>query len=165
MRNAEQLVRFAARQAEKLFRRLGEVHAMYHYVRADGTQSLLLPPPWESGRDKDTAVAFARTVFAQENVVAYVFITEIWELSRADMSRDEARKRIDEEYGGTLENAPDRTEHVMMMGEDETGMVYGKMQIHRPEGRKPYLDALKIDRPPDMEGRMVGLLPLRGTKQ
>lgn len=162
MRNAEQLVRYAARKVETLFKRQKQIHAMYHYVRSDGSQGAMVVPllPEVS---KDAVVAFAKAVFETENVVAYVFISEVWQWRNDGTGL--TREQLAQQYGDSLENVPGRTEHVLLMGEDETGMVYGNMEIHRPLGREPYLGALKIDRPDDMEGRMVGLLPVRGTKQ
>lgn len=158
MKDAEQLVRFAARQAEKLFKRQGVIHPLYHYVRADGEQGVFAPPPW--CKSKDQMVALAKSVFKAEEAIAYVFLNEIWQL-RLRAGVDVAIER----FGGTLENAPGRTEHIMMAGEDERGMVMGTMQIHRPGNGSAFLGKLKIDRPADMEGRMVGLLPARGSKQ
>jgi hypothetical protein len=153
--NAEQLVKYAARKVEKLWKRQGEIHAMYHYVRSNGTHGVIAAPV-TADADKDVIVAFARAVFKTEDVVAYVFVTEIWEAIVLD-----GEKKPE----GSLEHVAGRTEHVMLMGEDDKGMVYGKMEINRPKGREPYLSLLKFDRPGDMEGRMVGLLPQRGSKQ
>lgn len=161
MINAEQLVRIAARQAERLFKKQRQIHPLYHYVKADGSQQVFVPPPW--CKTKDAMVALAKSVFETDEAVAYVFLNEIWQW-HTETSRKEAEAALDR-VGGTLANMPGRTEHVMMMGEDGQGMVFGTMQIHRPAGRQPYLGELKIDRPPAMEGRMVGLLPRRETKQ
>lgn len=158
---AEHLIRIAARKIEPLFNKRGEISPMYHYVNGEGAHVVFVPPPWCT--TKNQAVAFAKTIFAAEHAVAYVFISEAWVLMRPQAG--ESIDAVLDRHGGSLENVPGRVEQVMLMAEDADGMTYGIMPIHRPEGRRPYLGKLKINRPDGMEGRMVGLLPQQGTRQ
>ena len=70
---------------------------------------------------------------------------------------------------------PDRVEVVQLQGEDqECGQLMAQMRIIRPASGKPYLKPMEwlIDLPfiprgatVQSEGRMVGVLPVRGTRQ
>lgn len=157
--NAEELVRFAAKQAEKIFKRSGRVVWMYHYLTEDGRHGLLSPRPPCS---KDQIAELARMTFKAERAVAYVLMNEIWTvIGITDAEREEQVKV----YGGSLENVPGREEAIMLMGEDANGMVLGRMTINRPQGHEPYLSPLVIEPVGQIEGRLVGLLPQRGTVQ
>jgi hypothetical protein len=158
---AERLVKFAARRAETIFKRKGQVLWMYHYVCEDGNHGLFVPPAWCTS--KDQIVAAAKALFEKERVIAYVFINEVWTLEKPERTREQVDALL-KQYG-SLEHVPGRVENVLLMGEDAKGMVYGKMVINRPEGREPYLSKLEIQHPDSMEGRMIGLLPQRGTRQ
>lgn len=146
------LVKFAAKQAEKLFRAQGQILPMYHAVTASG-QNLIFNLP--SG-DKDESVAVIKQQFRERDVEYYVFIDEAWfldihpgRLDLAEIDRD------------GLRNHPDRREIVAVIGEHRDGaMITARRYILRPEHGKPSLSPLKLD---DMEGvtsrgRMVGLL-------
>jgi hypothetical protein len=163
--NAEQLVKYAARKVEKLWKRQGEIHAMYHYVTRSGEHRVFVAPPFVKADDKNLVVAMAKSIFELEDAVAYVFVVEAWIHREEGLNRGKQVDELLDKFGGTLANVPGRREQIILMGEDENGMVYGRMEINRPAGRESYLSLLKMDRPDDMEGRMVGLLPVRGVKQ
>jgi hypothetical protein len=78
----------------------------------------------------------------------------------------EALNERGRQLGGTLADHPDRVEIVILSGEDETaGWCTARRVIIRPQHGKPYLGPLEIDVFEVSEGRMVGLLPQRGTRQ
>lgn len=160
---AEKLIEFASRQIRKQFDKVGRVFPMYHYVRADGQQALFTPPPFY--KTKEQMVAHARSLFKEDNAVAFVFITEAWTLDQATSRED---IEVTYQLYGSLENVPGRKEIVLLSAEDQNGMLQGQMEIIRPKNQKPYLGALEVfGREPGsgIEGRMVGLLPQRGTMQ
>jgi hypothetical protein len=68
-------------------------------------------------------------------------------------------------YG--VRNHPDRIEAVAISGEDcECGMRTAHRKIIRPKHGKPYLGPLEMTPRCDRsEGRMVGLLPVKGKMQ
>ncbi len=156
--NAEQLVKFAARRVEKIFRQRGEIIWMYHFIKDDGQHGVFVPPPFLDG--KDAIVAATKALFEAEHVVAYVYLNEAWTLQEeAGASEVDA---LMAKYG-SLEHVPGRREVVVILAEDANGVVGGYMEINRPAGRKPYLGKLEVERPDAIEGRMVGLLPRRGA--
>ena len=73
-----------------------------------------------------------------------------------------------------LANHPERIEVVTLQGEDRAcGQIVAHRRIIRPAGRQPYLGALEtmeevLHLPRgaafQFQGRMVGLLPVRGTR-
>jgi hypothetical protein len=142
------LIQFASAQAEVIFRRTGQIFPMWHAIKSNGEQLILNSP----SEDKDLAVAMVKAAFELEDVVTYVFISEVWMLSTT-----EDRDRIP----NSLSDHPDRREGIFFAAEDNRG---GEQTAHRfilrPEHGKPKLTPLVMD---DMagltsSGRMVGLL-------
>ncbi len=105
-----------------------------------------------------------------KDVVRYIYIGETWTLDRMIERSEEAAILRD-----GLANHPERVEIVQLQGEDdECGQIMGQRRIIRPESGRPYLGPLEmvIDLPfmpygatVQSEGRMVGVLPVRGTRQ
>jgi hypothetical protein len=96
---------------------------------------------------------------------------EAWTLGR--MIKPE---EVDAIMRDGIANHPDRVEVVQLQGEDlECGQIMGQRKIIRPESGKPYLAPLEMlnDLPSiphgallsQSEGRMVGVLPVRGMRQ
>jgi len=150
--------------AAKVFHLRGHLSPMWHAVTRAG-EHLMTPSPSD---DKDTAVALMRAMFELSDVVRYVFIDEAWQVEVArrpgeDVDALTARSR---KLGGSLKDHPDRVEIVVLNGEDEiAGICVARRVIHRPPHGKAYLGPLEIATPASSEGRMVGLLPQRGTRQ
>lgn len=148
------LVEFASDKIEKQFRKTGEVHPMYHAIKATGEHMVMLSP----GISKDMDVAMMKAAFELENVDRFVFITEAWILD----ARQSGVKMIDpgEYVEGSISEHPDRREVVMLAAENRRGeMILGKRYILRPEVGKPSLAPLVIESEFDhSEGRMVGML-------
>ena len=148
---------------EIVFQRQGEVRPMWHCVTSEGEEMAMAPPPFLS---KDLAVTLMQAFFELKDVVRYVFVNEAWILQMT-VDSDEAAASLARVNEEGLANHPDRIEVVMFAGEDENGMLTAQRVIERPAGRKPRLGPLEF---PDLtgvrsEGRMVGLLPQRGTVQ
>lgn len=150
------LVEFASDKIEKQFRKTGEVHPMYHAIKATGEHMVMLPP----GISKDMDVAMMKAAFELESVDRFVFITEAWIL---DQRKNSGGPPLDlDRINRTGVSAhPDRREVVMIQGENRRGeMILGTRFILRPEIGKPSLAPLVvIDSEFDhSEGRMVGML-------
>jgi hypothetical protein len=162
-----ELIAFASGQCDKLFAREGIIYPMWHAITSTG-ETLIETPPFDN---KDLAVAMIRALFDLRDVVRYVFVDEAWTLSRMLQPNEEEKA-----YREGLANHPDRIEIVMISGEDhECGQLMVHRNIIRPAKGKPYLCPLQsLDDLPfippgahatQSEGRMVGLLPVRGTRQ
>jgi len=149
------LVEFASAQAEKIFRKTGELVPMYHAINADGQHRVMLPP----GFSKDLDVALMKAAFVLENIDRFVFICEAWIVD----ARQSGVPPLDlENYReGSLSENPDRREVVMFAAENRRGeLMLGQRYILRPEHGKPSLAPLRIDSGFDESaGRMVGMLP------
>jgi hypothetical protein len=124
-----------------------------------------LTPPLES---KDLAIALMKAMFECFHVVRYVHFTEAWTL---DYRGEKARKITSEDLRKIkqegLSQHPDRVEVVMFQAEDnEAGLITGHRPIIRPNGKKPYLGPIEyLSEGMESEGRLVGLLPRKGTLQ
>jgi hypothetical protein len=94
-------------------------------------------------------------------VVRYVFIDEAWQLETTITDRD----KIDRIHRRGIRNHPDRREILMYQAEDETGSVTAHRVITRPPNRKPQLGPLEFFRSQQSEGRLVGMLPVKGAAQ
>jgi hypothetical protein len=156
--NLKEMIEYASANAELIFRRSGEFLPMWHATTADGEQLVLMSPDFLE--DKDTGIAIVKRAFAEEDVVAYVFISEAWMLDASKDHYDEARLRAAMRAG--LEHNPDRREVLAFAAENSDGELQtARRYILRPENSKPTLAPLMLD---DMthvtksEGRMVGLL-------
>jgi hypothetical protein len=150
--------------AALMFDLRGRVSPMWHAVTREG-EHLIIPSPHP---DKDAAVTLMRALFELCDVVRYVMIDEAWtvEVKRRPGEDVEALNERGRQLGGTLADHPDRVEIVILSGEDETaGWCTARRVIIRPQHGKPYLGPLEIDVFEVSEGRMVGLLPQRGTRQ
>ena len=150
----KELIRFANKNAETIFRRTGELLPMYHAITAGGEQ-MIIPQPNE---DKDVSVALIKMLFAEHRVETYVFMSEAWML---DTTKQALQPDIRKVMQNGLQHHPDRREIVAFAAENRRGESQTASRfILRPEHGKATLAPLKMD---DMsnrtsEGRMVGLL-------
>jgi hypothetical protein len=165
-RQLHELLTFASGQCDKLFAQEGVIYPMWHAITSTG-DTLIETPPFEN---KDLAVAMIRALFDLRDVVRYVFVDEAWTLSR--LLRPDEEEWVSREG---ISKHPDRVEVVMIQGEDrDCGQIVLHRDIIRPAKGKPYLGPLQsLDDLPYMphggsvaqsEGRMVGLLPVRGVR-
>jgi hypothetical protein len=160
------LIAFASDFCDRIFKAKGEIYPMWHAVTSDGKDIPIVSPL----EDKDLSVAMIRALFDLRDVVRYVYIDEAWTLSR--MVRPDEDEQVRREG---ISKHPDRVEIVMITGEDREygGQLMAHRNIIRPRKGKPYLGPLQSIEdlpfiPPGgaatTEGRMVGLLPVRGAR-
>lgn len=150
------LVETVSRACERQFAARGFLSPMWHAVTADG-EHIINGAPHE---DKDLSVAMICALFELADVVRYVYIDEAWTV------RTTSNAEADEVQRTGAKNHPRRREVVLITGEDcECRQVVARRDIVRPARGKPYLGPLKILRPEQSEGRMVGLLPVKGLRQ
>jgi hypothetical protein len=143
------------------FDRRGCTYATWRAIRRDGSDLLLRPPP---NMDKDDVAGIIRAVFAEEDVLRYVFFDEAWTAICA--TEEEAEQTA---ASGGAASHPNRCEVVMFSGEDaDTGMfLAAHREIMRPPVGKPFLGPLTWidDSFSGTGGRLVGMLPRRGRLQ
>ncbi|TYL87461.1 hypothetical protein [Bradyrhizobium cytisi] len=166
-RELRKMLDCASAFCERHFAAKGEIAPMWHAVTSDG-RTLIEAHPVELG--KDLAAAMIRTFFDLRDVVRYVYIGEAWTLNR--MIRPEEHEEL---FRKGLSQHPDRVEVVQLQGEDrDYGQIIMSRDIIRPNKGKPYLGPLQdINDLPHIpagahvqsEGRMIGMLPVRGTRQ
>jgi hypothetical protein len=160
------MLAYASDYAERRFAKKGQLVGMWHAITSKGENIVEPGPPC----DKDTAVAIIRAMFEIRDVVRYVFFDEAWTLYK--LIQPDEMTRINRDG---LASHPERVEVVMFQGEDaEWGQITAQRLIHRPAHGKPYLGPLEMlnelahfprGAALQSEGRMVGLLPVRGSKQ
>ena len=162
MRKAQQLIELASPWAAAQFRKHGGLSPMYHGLCANDDHVIIPVVPEGS---KDAWVAVVRAAFAEHDVVSYVFICEAW---LREATNAEADRLHDKWLKSGIANDPKRIEVVLLNAEDAEGMVLARRPIIRHRGR-PHLGDLKVLSSGSdgcmFEGRMVGLLPARGTRQ
>jgi transcriptional regulator with XRE-family HTH domain len=164
MMTLQEFVTGCSEAAANVFQLRGHISPMWHCVTRAG-EHMITPSPSDN---KDTAVALLRAAFELHDVVRYVFIDEAWQVNvTGRLGEDaEALSARGRKLGGTLQDHPERVEVLLLAGEDETaGMCTARRVIIRPPHGKAYLGPLEIDTPGFSEGRMIGLLPQRGTRQ
>lgn len=144
----------------RMFHDIGRINRMYHVVDGEGRQVIMPAPPG----DKDTSVAMTRVMFEVFRVRRYVMFDEGWTVmsenpGEADLAVEHARTR-------SLETFPGRKEVLLIVAEDEDeGQIMASREIIRPARGKARLGPLEVWDTGVSEGRMVGLLPSRGTRQ
>ena len=150
------LITQAADASGKVFKIKGRLLPMFDAFTATG-ERLIFPVP--SG-DKDSSLAIVRALFKLRNVTRCVYIDEAWMLDAATEA-DQAFAQSE-----SLATHPRRIEVVMYAAEDETGHLHGYRRIIRPRHGKARLGELQInDFGGTYEGRFIGMLPVRGTRQ
>jgi hypothetical protein len=159
-----ELLHHASGFAEKMIARKGELSPMWHAIRANGEQFIEPHPMME----KDMANALIRAQFDLLDVVRYIYMGEAWTLVRQAGLPSSAAELASIKSDG-ISKHPDRVEVVMIQGEDkDAGQFMALREIIRT-GNKVKLGPLEITHWPgdggSSEGRMVGMLPQRGTKQ
>jgi hypothetical protein len=150
------LIELASAGAEASFAKHGSLAPFWHCINAAGTLHLVVPPPID---DKDFSAAIMKYFMKENDIVRYCLVDEAW--TALLPNEEEARKVV------RVSDHPLRKEVVMFSAEDESGMLTAQRAILRPSGQPPRLGPLVIN---DMqgwtgEGRLVGMLPRRGTVQ
>jgi hypothetical protein len=123
----KELIERASSAADANLHRRRKPYPLGFAVRANGSRFAFRP---ECIEDNETAVAYIRTLFQQNNVVCYV-------LTLAAVSKGK--------------------QFVLFTAEDEFGLMVGHREIIMQPA--PHLGALEIIDSDFAEGRFVGLLP------
>jgi hypothetical protein len=101
-----------------------------------------------------------RAFLELNDCVTVLYLDEAWALRKA------TRAEVEQASNFGVRNMPDRCEIVMISVEDSRhGMVMAERDIIRHKKGKAELGPLHYYPVTEMEGRMVGLLPKRGTSQ
>ena len=145
---------------DALFQRRGTIPPMWQFVTAKGTQHC---EPHPTFLPKDLATDAVRSIFDTLDVVRCLYIAEAWMVTAA------TEATIALARSQKLHQHPDKIEVVQFSGEDaEGGLIMAQRKIIRGEN-KPMLAPLEIVIQPgdgfSSEGRFVGMLPQRGTRQ
>jgi hypothetical protein len=153
-----QMLDGASDWALRCFKQNEAVAQVWFAVTASGERFATVPPVPE---DPDLSVAMIRALFSLRDVVRYVWVSEAWTVLVVGDSEAEIAQRIG------ARNHPDRVEVVAFSGEDqESRQLTAHRRIIRPQKAKPYLGPLEWHEPWDeSEGRVVGLLPVKGAMQ
>jgi hypothetical protein len=153
-----EMVDGASDWALKCFKQEGAVAQVWFAVTAGGDR-FAVPSPVPG--NPDLSVIMIRALFELRDVVRYVFVSEAWTVLTSDLGDVEKARR----FGAR--SHPDRVEVVALSGEDqESRQLTARRRIIRPQKAKAYLGPLEWDEPWDQsEGRVVGLLPIKGAMQ
>jgi hypothetical protein len=151
------LIEQVSADAEAIFNDLGCLTPFSHCIDGDGVLHLVMPAQSE---DKDFAAAVMRVFMEEHKIVRYCFVDEAWTALLLLPTEAEARKVV------RVADHPLRKEVVFFSAEDESGMLTAQREILRASG-KPSLGPLVINDTTgwSSEGRLVGMLPRRGTVQ
>jgi len=157
---ARELIEFAAPKAAEMFEKTGELRPLWHVVCANGEHGVIAAP-MGSGPEKDIVAFAMREAMKRLDAVACLFMCESWIRSAkpGDADFDEFEHRRD------LGRDPKRQECLWFSAEDAEGNVTACQMIERPEGPDGpgRLQPLKmLDRVGRLEGRFVGMLPVKG---
>jgi hypothetical protein len=153
----KELIEFASRACEPIFKVNSEIVAMYHMCDADGANFIWQPDM----ADKDAMAAAAKSLMRKKNIQSYVFIDEAWSLEiNRTLKPGEAEEieRFCNEFG--VRNHPDRREMLMFYAENKSGeRLQAHRPIVRPEHGKPKLMPLRYPwQDGTVRGRLSGLL-------
>jgi len=165
----EDLIAFASEWAGKVFRRDGEIHPIWHAITRGG-EHLILPTPWGDSYDRDLQTAMVRVLFDLKDVVRYVLLHEAWmaDFRGTRLSGEQAEALREELNRDGVKNRPDRIEVVMIQAEVEGHVARSAFRrIVRPPRRRAILAPLDMFNlaGANAEGRLVGMLPVRGGMQ
>lgn len=154
-----ELIEVGSKVAEQTFRARGVLQALYRCIDAQGRDHFVPAPDQCS---KDDAVAIMRAFMKLKQIARYCFFDEAWTLSYSENDPALANYM---DRGGMPRDHPQRREIVMLVAEDDIGMLFAHRDIVRPQKGRPYLGPLSFPDYGKTEGRMVGLLPRRSTLQ
>jgi hypothetical protein len=135
------MMRDASNVADQMFSEGGEVRMFWLADGPDGPS--VITSDGVDDTNKDALARQVRAIFRERNVMRYVYVAEAWSANGINCRPSEH---------------PLRREVVFIQGEDGSKQLVAIRDIVRPEGGKPYLAELKIERAGAMEGRLAGLL-------
>ena len=155
---AKELIEFAAPKAAEMFEKDGELRPLWHIVRSNGEHGIVAAP-MGSGAEKDIVAAAIRAAMKRLDAVACMFMCESWMVVQNPEAFDLAAIK----HG--ISEHPERQECLWFSAEDAEGQTTAYQLIERPEGPdgpgrlQPLKMLNKLSR---MEGRFIGMLPIRG---
>jgi hypothetical protein len=153
MTRLRQLLEHAAQYAAKQFAHVGIVHPMWFVETKDGRSY-----SFHANDEKRLMIAKVRILFKMDGVERYAFIDEAWTLSTNEASEISAARRT-LHSGGTLERFPGRTESIVILAEDKTTTIHGRIEISRPRRQRAVLAPLHVaENVRAVTGLMTGLL-------
>lgn len=137
-----------SRAAEQVFTEQGEIEPMWILEDTAGEQTMLVTPivagfGLEALAIKEKLTADLRQKFREWNVCRYASAMESW-TTPATTADPAAAAEAYAAMGFTLKNAADRRERVTLQAEDDKQFLAASREIHRPQGSKPYLGALRM---------------------
>lgn len=148
-------VEFAMKKASQIFKQSGRLLPMYHAMDGEGHHLVFTPPH----PDKDVSIALVRDYLANCNAVRVAYIDEAWMMEGPS---DLDLGKIGREG---VEKQPGRIEVIIINAEDEhEGFLMARREIIR-HGKRAVLGKLTLLDSNELKGRMVGMLPVRGTRQ
>jgi hypothetical protein len=148
------LARRVSRMAEDMFHKQGQVDAFWLIENADGKQALVatpvsVPPGVPAWQYKNAMAAWFKAFFAEYEVSRYARASEAWTLDSGENA----------DGWDSLAEHPRRKEAIYIEAADGREHLTAIREIHRPEGGEPYLAKLVIERPDELKGRWLGVLP------
>jgi len=158
MSELHEFVKEISNMVTELFNKNHEIFPMYHFINRKG-EHMITPPPIlkeEHEDKKGMQLAIIREFIKEKDIVRYCFFDEAW------MAVLEPK----EEYVKP-EQHPQRREIILFNAEDENlGQITATRDIIRPVNASPCLGPLQFDTLGGLlSGRMVGMLPPKGTAQ
>jgi hypothetical protein len=151
----KEIIQHLGEKCEWFMAQQGFVTPMYHIVTRDGFHLILAPPD----KNKNIAVEKIRILLKLVDAVLYGFCDEAWMASYTP-------EEVQDPTIARPEDRPNREEIVLIQAECEReGELTARRKIIRTKGKPPVLGPLEIDRYDQSSGRMVGILPQRGTVQ
>jgi hypothetical protein len=149
----------ATKEASRVFLARGRLSPTYHAVDGAGNEHIFPAPPGT----KNQSVALVRALLKAMDAQRVAYMDEAWVLHAA--AAEGGTIDIDKINREGVEHQPGRIEMVIVSGEDQhEGLLTCTREIIR-HGDRVTLGAPTIEHFDHSEGRMIGLLPPRGTAQ
>jgi hypothetical protein len=126
----------------------------------------ILPLPFNN---KDMNMGYIRFCLKEmPSIKRYCFVDEAWMLMVSTIGRniEDVEKESEKHFKEGIRNDPDRVEVILYSAEDEILQILAHQKIIRGMG-VPRLGGLEFmpSKTHKSKGRMVGLMPNRGSKQ
>jgi hypothetical protein len=150
----------AAETAAAMFAKQGnQLAPVYIALDRNGDYSIFPAPPGP----KDFSMMITRAYLEFIGATRVIYVDEAWTLEEPIVGV--AKERLDQIEREGVKNQPGHIECVLLVGEDATEpLVMFQRKINR-DGDRVWLGPLVDISPDGAQGRMIGLLPVKGTKQ
>lgn len=158
MTELQELFEQAQQTATSIFEKDGDLHPMWHLQTAGG-ENLLVSTPWGDDDEKKYTIEMLKILFAERNVVRFVFMTEVW-FKAVPLDQNVREVQL------PISNHVDRKEALWLLGVDRNTAeeITLTREINRESGKPMLMEAEKIMNP-DMRGKLSNLFGLNRTKQ